>query len=157
MALTAQPLTPAAFAPFGEALTWPAADPDASGPGWAWWAERMTLPGNTRPWSVGLLQLTPAPRIIDWAERHAHSAELIVPLDGSCVIYVAPEGESGQPDLEQLRVFALHPGEAALLRPGIWHGAPLAVGVPARVLVLLPGGTGRMDTVKVTFGAIQIA
>ncbi|GHF53844.1 ureidoglycolate hydrolase [Deinococcus metalli] len=152
-----QPLTAAAFAPYGEALTWPAAEADASGPGWNWWAERLRLPLDARPWSVGLLRLTPTPLVIEWAERHAHSAELIVPLDGPCHVYVALEGEPGHPDLGAVQVFTVLPGEAALLHPGVWHGAPFAAGGSACVLVLLPAGTGRDDTLKATFAPRRLA
>jgi hypothetical protein len=38
-----------------------------------------------------------------------------------------------------------------LLAPGVWHGAPLAEGGPARAIVLLQKGTGSDDTVVVRF------
>ena len=48
-------------------------------------------------------------------------------------------------------MFRVEPDQAVLLGAGVWHGAPLADGGPARAMVLVQQGTGRDDTVVVRF------
>src|SRR5687768_10368831 len=98
MQLQIEPLTSEAFAPFGVIIEQPAAAALAAGAGWQWWGEIVTLDGGSRPYAVGFLRLEPADRRFDWAERHMHSPEMIVPLDGACLLYVAPADHPEQPD-----------------------------------------------------------
>ena len=93
--MVAEPLTPEAFRPFGSVLRRPDSPAEATGPGWSWWAQAAQLPPHERPYAVGYLALEPAEPAFDWAEHHARAAELVVPLDGECVVYVAPPG--GEP------------------------------------------------------------
>ncbi len=46
MPLTIEPLTPAAFAPFGLVIEQPQRAQDAAGPGWTWWGENVKLAGG---------------------------------------------------------------------------------------------------------------
>jgi ureidoglycolate lyase len=148
----AEPLTSAGFAPFGTVLGSPSSPPDAAGPGWSWWAETARLPGDARPYAVGHLTLAPAPPVVDWAERHERAAELIAPLCGVCAVYVAPPGDAPG----GFRAFRVPAGAGVVLRPGVWHGAPLALDGPGAALVLLPLGTGTDDTAVARFPANPI-
>jgi ureidoglycolate lyase len=149
-------LTEAAFAPFGEVIRAPSRSQDADGPGWRWWAETVLLEGDDRRWSVGYLDLEPAPPPrFDWAERHLRSQEAIVPVSGGCLVYVAPadhpDDPSRLPPLEEFRVFRVAPGTGVVMHPAVWHGAPIADGGPAKAIVLLLEGTGRDDVTMVRF------
>jgi ureidoglycolate lyase len=150
MILTVQELTGGAFAPYGEVIVQPDRGSDASGPGWQWWAETMLLPRDARPYAVGYLRLQPDSRRVDWAERHMQSPEVVVPLGGDCLVYVGPpdhpEEPTRLPALERFQVFRVRCGQGVVLRPGVWHGAPLAVDAPLAALVLLLQGTGQTDT-----------
>jgi ureidoglycolate lyase len=149
MNLTVQELTAAGFAPFGEVIAQPDRQSDASGPGWQWWAETMLLPRDERPHSIGYLRLQPGNRRADWAERHMQSPEVVVPLGGDCLVYVGPpdhlEEPARLPALERFQVFRVRSGQGVVLRPGVWHGAPLALDAPLAALVLLLQGTGQTD------------
>ena len=145
MPIAVEELTPSAFAPFGDVLGEPGRAPDASGPGWRWWAELAQLTHADRPQAVGYLRLEPAPLRFDWAERHHRTAELVVPLERECLLYAAPRGEAALPDRESFRAFRVEPGQGAALGPGVWHGAPLAT-EPTSALVFLLAGTGTDDT-----------
>ena len=153
--LSVEPLEETAFAPFGAVVDRPSRAPDASGPGWTWWGETQPLGAVPRGYGIGYLDLEPAPSSFDWAERHMQSQELIAPLDGCCLVYVGPADEAEEPDalppLDRFRVFLLEPGQAVVLAPGVWHGAPLAEGGAGKAMVLLQEGTGRDDTVVVRF------
>jgi ureidoglycolate lyase len=143
------------FAPFGAVVDEPAAPEDASGSGWRWWGELAALPQAAPGMSLGYLDLRPAPARFDWAERHMRSPEVIVPLGGDCLIYTGPADHADEPErmppLSSFRVFRVRSGQAVILAPGVWHGAPLAAGGPLRALVLLRTGTGSEDTAVVRF------
>ena len=145
--MIAEPLTEDAFGPFGAVLSQPTAPADATGPGWSWWAQAGRLPTDTRPYAVGYLALEPAEPEFDWSERHQRAAELIVPLGGDCAVYVAPPGD----EPSGFRAFRVPAGAGVVLDPGVWHGAPLALGSALAAVVILPQGTGTEDTTVVRF------
>ena len=155
MEIRVQELTAATFAPFGEVVQAPAWGPDADGPGWQWWAETALLPARGRPYGIGYLRLEPPELQFDWAERHMRTVEMLIPAGGECLVYVGPpenpEEPAQRPDLARLQVFRVGEGQAVILKPGVWHGAPLAADGPLAVLVLLLEGTGREDTTVVRF------
>jgi ureidoglycolate hydrolase len=152
--LVAEPVTGEAFSSYGTVIEAPSRPSDASAPGWTWWAEVAGLPPEPRGYGFGYLRLEPAGSSFDWAERHMRSPELIVPLGGACTVYVGPaeREEPGRlPPLASFRAFRVEPGQAVLLAPGVWHGAPFADGAPGAALVALAVGTGGEDTVVVRF------
>jgi ureidoglycolate lyase len=153
--LPVRTLTSEAFAPYGRVLGRPERSHDAEGPGWQWWAETVVLDGDGRPWGVGYLDLEPTEPRFDWAERHMRSLESIVPISGTCLVYVAPpehRDDPGRlPGFERFEVFRVRPGSGVVMDRAVWHGAPLAEGAPARAIVLLLEGTGREDVTVVRF------
>jgi ureidoglycolate hydrolase len=147
-----EPLAADAFEPFGRVIERPAREADALGPGWRWWAETAMLDGDGRAWGVGYLDLEPGAAGFDWAERHARTLEVVVPLTGPCLVYVAPADPAVErPADGAFRVFRVPEGAGVILDRGVWHGAPLADGRPARAIVLILEGTGRDDVETVRF------
>jgi ureidoglycolate lyase len=155
MNLKIEDLTVESFAPFGEVIQQPARAKDASGPGWTWWGQNHLMAGGDRNYAIGYLDLQPADLKFDWAERHMHSDELLIPMGGDCIVYVAPPDHPDEPDrmpdLERFRVFRLRAGQGVLLGKGVWHGAPLALDTPLHVTVLLLKDTGSLDGHVVKF------
>ena len=153
--LPVRDLTADAFGPYGRLIERPARERDANGPGWSWWAETVLLEGDGRSWGVGYLDLEPSASRFDWAERHMRSLEAIVPVDGSCLVYVAPpehpEDPGRLPGFDRFEVFRVPPGSGVVMDAGVWHGAPLADTGAARAIVLLLEGTGREDVTLVRF------
>ena len=147
--VSARELSPEAFERYGRVVRRPPHSPDATGPGWTWWAETLMLPSDGRAFGVGFLSLAPTEPAFDWAERHMLSVEAVVPLDGDCLVYVGPPDDA--PSLERFRVFRVDAGEGVVLEKGVWHGAPLALDRPLRAVVLLLEGTGANDTTVVRF------
>ena len=155
MKLPVEVLQPEKFTSFGTIIEQPSRTADGGGSGWQWWHELAQLAGGDRPYAIGCLNLQPSPLRFGWAERHMLSDELIVPLGEECLVYVAPNqypDEPGKlPPLEDFRVFRLRRGQAVLLKPGVWHGAPLAIDAPLNALVVLLHNTGKQDTYIVRF------
>jgi ureidoglycolate hydrolase len=148
-------LTSEAFEPFGRVLERPGRPEDAAGPGWSWWAETQLLESDGRRWGIGYLDLQPSEPRFDWAERHLRTLETIVPIAGSCLVYVGPPEHLDEPErlpaLERFQVFRVPPGSGVVMDRGVWHGAPLADEGPARAIVLILEGTGREDVTLVRF------
>jgi ureidoglycolate lyase len=156
LALPVRDLTADAFALYGRVIHPPERAQDAQGPGWRWWAETVLLEGDQRPWGVGYLDLEPAPPPrFDWAERHMRTLEAVVPVSGDVIVYVAPAehlDEPGRgPDLALYEAFRVTSGTGVVLERGVWHGAPLAAGAPAKAIVLILAGTGATDVTVVRF------
>lgn len=152
--LRARELTEEAFAPYGRVIGRPGRSEDAAGPGWRWWAETVQVPTDGRAFGVGYLDLRPSAPTFDWAERHMRSVEVIVPLQRECLVYVGPAEHPKEPSRipgrERFEVFRVEPGAGVAMRPGVWHGAPLAQ-APTAAIVLLLEGTGRQDVTVVRF------
>jgi ureidoglycolate hydrolase len=148
-------LTAPEFAPFGRVIERPGRGGDATGPGWSWWKETMLLATDGRPFGVGYLDLTPSPLRFDWAERHFRTVEVLVPMGADCLVYVGPpdprDPAEQLPPLGAFRVFRVPPGKGVALNPGVWHGAPLALGAPTQVLCLILEHTGRDDVTLARF------
>lgn len=154
MMLKIEELTPQVFAPFGKVIEQPTRPVDAEGPGWKWWGENLVLGGN-RSYAIGYLDLQPAALSFNWAERHMHSDELILPTGGDCLIYVGPPDFPNDPThlpaLESFRVFRIRQGQGALVSERVWHGAPMAIDRSLNVVILLGYGSGREDAYVVKF------
>jgi ureidoglycolate lyase len=148
--LAVDALTAESFAPFGRVVDAPERRPDASGAAWAWWAETALLETADRPYAIGYLELAPGRLAFDWAESHARSEEMVIPVEGEVLLYAAA------PEPREFHVFRVARGQAVILDKNVWHGAPLATGGPARVLVLLGQGTGESDTDKVQFEELTV-
>ena len=155
MKLKIEDLTIESFAPYGEVITQPARPQDAQGPGWMWWGENHTMAGGDRNYAIGYLDLNPAELSFDWAERHMHTDELLIPMGGDCLVYVGPADHLDKPthlpELECFRVFRVREGQGVLLGKGVWHGAPLALDQHLNVTVLLLKDTGKADGHVVRF------
>ena len=155
MELHVQELTAEAFTRFGVIIEQPVRSQDAQGPGWSWWGENAYLDSDHRPYGIGYLDLVPADLTFDWAERHMHSQEMLIPAQGDCLVYVGPslypEEPGKMPGVESVEVFRIRPGQAAILNKGVWHGAPLAIREPAKVIVLLLKNSGAEDCYVVRF------
>jgi len=154
MRLTINDLDADAFAPFGQIIGQPASAPQDGGPGWQWWGGLAQMPGPGA-YAIGHLALEPVASRFDWAERHAHTYELLAPTT-DVVIHVAPPDHPDDlgrlPPLDRFRLFRVRAGQAILLHPKVWHGAPLALTAPGHVTVLLAADTGPENSRVVRFG-----
>ena len=149
-------LSAEAFAPFGRVIRQPERERDAEGPGWRWWAETVLLAGDGRPFGVGFLDLEPAQRSFDWAEKHRRTQEAVIATTGDILLYVASAEHERAPAEDGFRVFRVPGGSGVVLDRGVWHGAPLAPDAATTALALILEGTGRHDVVVERFDPIEI-
>lgn len=138
----AEPLTPEAFAPFGQVISAGLGDGVAANQGTAvrfnWAAELV----NERPGAranLAVFRSTPKelPFQIRLLERHSGSSQLFVPM--SCdrfLVAVCPADGAGEPELSGLRAFVCGPGQGVNYSPNIWHHPILALNRPAEFVML---------------------
>ncbi len=141
--LHTEPLTPAAFAPFGDLLA-------ASGA-----ADRMINAGLCQRFhdrarlvfaegraGISLLNATPRrlPYSFSLVERHPDGSQAFLPMTlAPFLVIVAPDagGVPGRP-----RAFLTAPGQAINLAPGTWHGVLTPLHAPGLFAVVDRIGPG---------------
>jgi ureidoglycolate lyase len=129
--LLAEPLTPAAFAPYGSVVAAPAATGTAINGGSS---ERFELASDLRLHADGgrpvlaLFRARPhaLPVRLVAMERHALGSQTFVPLgDHRFVVVVAPAG--APPGVSDLRAFVTEARQGIVIAPGTWHHPLLAL------------------------------
>jgi ureidoglycolate lyase len=116
--LTTEPLTAAAFAPYGQVLEMPA---EAGRQDFA--ARLVNHRAGARP-NFALIRVEPKtlPLEIHTIERHPASSQAFVPLDGGRYLVVAlPRGADGSPDPAHARAFVATAHQAINYDAGTWH------------------------------------
>jgi ureidoglycolate hydrolase len=151
-----EPLTAGSWAPFG----WlPVADTDpADGDqvlDFAWHDAHVNLIGHRRD------EVPEIPGGLRCQElfRHASHTQVVMPLDVSAVVVVAPAGlEFATPDhAEEVRAFVISPLSSIVLHRGTWHWGPYPVGAEAVELFNVQGLRYREDNERVDLDAVGAA
>jgi ureidoglycolate hydrolase len=151
--ITPAPVTPDAWAPFG----WvPVADTDptdgAHRLAYAWNDVHVNRIAHTRdevpevPGGLRCLALY----------RHLTHTQVLMPLDTTSVLAVAPPGT----DLESpagadlIRAFVLHPLDSVVLHQGTWHWGPFPVAAEVVHLLNVQGLRYAEDNERADIGAL---
>lgn len=143
MHLIAQPLSSAAFAPFGEVVENESAEPrrylqDATGSSPEAPTPRIWVSRYDAPRALPVVH----PRL----ERHPYSAQTFVPLSvGRYVVLGVPSLADGSPDVANARAFVIGPGRGICYRRGTWHAPMTVLDGPARFAVMM-WSTGAVET-----------
>lgn len=126
MMLIPEPLTAAAFAPFGDVIE--AGDEKTHYTINYGRTERFhdlaqldVLANGGKP-TVSIFRSQPAnfPLRVEVMERHPHSSQAFISLQRRpFLVLVAPPGD--QPELDQLRLFEVGPNQGVNYHPGVWH------------------------------------
>ncbi|MGF1626974.1 MAG: ureidoglycolate lyase [Alphaproteobacteria bacterium] len=141
--LNPEPLTPVAFAPFGDVLAEDLAPPTTINDGYttrfADLAQLDVVEAGGRP-LVHLYRTRPfeLPRALTMMERHPKGSQAFMPLgDGRYLAVVGPAGDPPQPS--QIRAFLCGPGQGLNLRRGVWHHPMMPLEQPLSFLVIERG------------------
>ncbi|GAB2788252.1 ureidoglycolate lyase [Halomonas shantousis] len=144
--LAAQPLTPEAFAPFGEVID---ARTSASFPINAGRTQRHhdlarveTLGEGARTLiSLFVSQPVAVPLTLDFLERHPLGSQAFMPLhEERFLVVVAPPGETIDPD--SVRAFVTDGRQGVNYRAGTWHAIQSVLDREGEFLVVDRGGEG---------------
>ncbi len=140
--LRAEPLTAAAFAPFGDVLEASTGHGKAANQGTAVRQDRLGRLAHDRPGATPNLAVFRAraqslPWTIKLLERHPRSSQAFVPMVVErLLIIVAPALPDGAPDLAGLRAFLTEPGQGVNYLLGVWHHPMVALDAAADLAML---------------------
>lgn len=104
--------------------------------------------GNHQAVSYSNCRIGPREPIINTAECHSSTAEMLMPLDADVLMFFAPGclPDEGFP-VDKVRVFLVPRGFMVVIKPGVWHHGPFCVGnKEVNILVALPERTYANDT-----------
>ncbi len=140
-----EPLTAAAFAPFGDVL-------DASGP-----PDRIINAGLCERFhdrarldfgadgraGISIFQAQPRslPYVLTLLERHPIGSQAFVPMTPHPFLVITAPDQNGQPGTP--RAFLTAPGQAINLRRGVWHGVLTPLHAPGLFAVVDRVGPGE--------------
>lgn len=158
MEIRPQPLTAAAFAPFGQVLA-PTGEGRAANAGMArrfddavdFDNRRSDAQPNLALFDVRAFKL---PHTVTVLEQHPHSTQTFIPLGAApYAVAVCAADPGGAPDPATLQAFVAPSGVGIHYRAGTWHHAIMALDAPARFasLVWEDGTVG--DCTEVTLAA----
>ena len=84
-----------------------------------------------------LSKATDATVTIRALERHPHSSQSFVPLDGTrYLVAVSPTTPHGEPDHERLVAFIAEGTQAVNCQPGVWHAPHTVLGGSGKFIML---------------------
>lgn len=145
--LKAEPLTPEAFAPFGDVIDTRTADyfPINAGRTRRYHdlAKVETLGEQARTLiSIFVSQPVSLPLELDFLERHPQGSQAFMPLhEERFVVVVAPPGDSIDPD--EVRAFVTDGRQGVNYRAGTWHAIQSVLEREGEFLVVDRGGEGN--------------
>lgn len=157
--LTARPLTPDAYAPYGDVLM---AAPhgeegSAANQGTARRFDRLAALENLRPGvaqpNLGVFRCAPR---LDWPsrlavlEKHPTSTQVFVPMNAQRYLVVVALGGDA-PDLSTLAAFVASGTQAISYRPGVWHHPMIALDAETDFLCLVWEDGTSGDCVVVSY------
>jgi ureidoglycolate lyase len=149
--LDCQPLTAAAFAPFGLVIDATAVAPEVINDGSTQRHSDLATLDLRRPdrdpvISIYIAKARQFPLRIAKLERHQQASQAFIPLGAHrFIVVVAPGGES--PDWQNATAFLTAPGQAICLHRNAWHHGLIALADGDRFAVI-EGGDYRLDTVQ---------
>ena len=142
--ITARPLTPQAFAPFGEVL-------DAAGPPdmtinaglCGRFHDRARLdfgPEGRAGISVVSGEAQALPYTFDLVERHPDGSQAFLPMTGNGFLVIVAPDEGGRPGAPV--AFLTAPGQGVNYRRGTWHGVLTPLATPGLFAIVDRIGPG---------------
>lgn len=162
--IVAQPLTPAAWAPYGHVIAAdPTRAPRSGNQGRAQVWDHLAPLVNDRPGArpnLGLFRTGPWPSVtlaLRLLERHPRSTQVFVPMSASrTLLVVAPPGSPPTP--EAVVAFVAGPVQGIAYHPGTWHHPLVALDTPAdhACLVWEDGTDGDCEIVDVSGWGVEV-
>jgi ureidoglycolate lyase len=88
--------------------------------------------------------------VVKKSEYHNYTGEVIIPLDGDVIAYVAPPSKVPVP--EQTQAFLIPKGTVIRLEVGVWHMGPFPAGdQDVHMMLALPQRTYKNDCYVVEY------
>jgi len=136
-AITLQPLTPDAFAPFGDVLDTEGTPDKIINQGMCGrYHDRATLDFTDGAAGISLFQATPRsfPIPLDMMERHPDGSQAFIPMSMDPFVVVVAPDKNGAPDSPL--AFITTSGQAINFHRGTWHGVLTPLAAPGLFAVV---------------------
>jgi len=80
-------------------------------------------------------------------EQHGDTPEVLIPTDGEIVLVIAlpDKDDNARIDMDSVKAFRLPAGKAVVLKPFVWHYAPLVKDRPVKTFVVFEEQTPDND------------
>ena len=141
--LIPQPLTAAAFAPFGEVIE-VSGDPDKiinqGMCGRHHDLAKLDFADGQAGISLFDAKARSFPHIVDMVERHPDGSQAFIPVSGVPMLVIVAEDQDGVP--VNLLAFVSQPGQSINLHRGVWHGVLAPIEKPGQFIVIDRIGDG---------------
>lgn len=134
-----QKLTQESFAKFGEVLTIEGKQAGGNPDTHLWFPKMAVVEGTT---SVNLMKVLPHDFIIKDFEKHNHTIENLIPIDGDLIVALSTAGELKEDNIE---VFYIPCGKGISVNQEVWHAVPFAVGKEVMSTVIFKNNTSNED------------
>jgi len=163
--LRPQPLTAAAFAPFGDVIESTGHTPMPINGGMTHRYHalgRVELLGDDAHGLLNLFDSTPytLPMPLTEMERHPLGSQAFIPLQPHpFIVIVAAKGQAPAQGLpaQSLHAFITDGSQGVNYHSGVWHHSLIALSTPARFLVVDRGGQGNNCDVVPINGQVMLA
>ncbi|SEW35779.1 ureidoglycolate lyase [Aliiroseovarius sediminilitoris] len=142
-ALTPQPLTAAAFAPFGDVIEVSGAPDKLINQGMCGRHHdlaRMDFADGRAGISLFDAKARQFPHVVDMVERHPEGSQAFIPVSGVPMLVIVAEDQNGVP--VNLKAFVSQPGQSINLLRGVWHGVLAPIEKPGQFIVVDRIGDG---------------
>jgi len=151
--LRTEPLTPQAFAPFGDVLQATGTPDRLINNGYCGrWHDMAQLdfgPGGRAGLNLFKAQPRSLPYALDLLERHPEGSQAFVPMYETTWLVTVAEDAGGTP--VNLRAFLVAPGQAINLHRGTWHGVLTPLAEPGLFAVIdRIGSTANLEEYPLT-------
>jgi len=151
--LRTEPLTPQAFAPFGDVLQATGTPDRLINNGYCGrWHDMAQLdfgPGGRAGLNLFKAQPRSLPYVLDLLERHPEGSQAFVPMYETTWLVTVAEDAGGTP--VNLRAFLVAPGQAINLHRGTWHGVLTPLAEPGLFAVIdRIGSTANLEEYPLT-------
>jgi ureidoglycolate lyase len=149
----AAPLTPQAFAPYGQVLM--ALGEEAQRHEFA--AQLRTLrPHATLNMAFILTRPAESAPCLSALERHPFSSQSFVPVDGTrYLVSVCPAAPDGEPEVDRLAAFVAEGTQAVNYNPDVWHAPQTVLNGPG-TFIMLRWDLGNADDTELRPLAVPI-
>jgi ureidoglycolate lyase len=154
MRLIARPLTPEAFAEFGDVLVAPQA------PGRIYTEAALSNRRDRASPSLSFTFKAPSalPLRSTTMERHPFSSQSFVPMDGGrWIAVVAPHAADGGPDMARAQAFVARADQGVTYGADVWHHPFTVIDQPGRFAVFMWKDGGKTDEEFVEVAAFEVA
>lgn len=148
--LAIEPITRAAFAPYGDLIAAEGVEPIAINDGTCWKYPDLATIGTTdgAPITVSLFRpdVRKLPFRIEQIERHPLASQAFLPIGATrFLVIVARPGDA--PTAADLRAFLVHGPAGINFRPGTWHHSLSALDA-GEFLVVDRRGSGNLEILR---------